>query len=474
MSPTTAYWDDARGKRHSAGTFASKKAADNAWRNAEALHVSGQPGEPRAGRIRFTDYVDGQWMPNHVMEPTTRQSYRYNLQRHITPWFGPMRMGDILPVHVREWVISLIADDVTPATIRHQKIILSAIFTTALNDFVIRLHPCRGVKTPTVPVKEYRILTPAEIAQLLLALPNDPARLVVDTFIGTGLRWGELAELRPSDLNPTSGVLTVARAVVELQPEDHPTGDRFLIKPYPKSTHSRRFRLDPTLITAITTHINHHQLGADDLLFPYLALAAKLEPNCVSVRPANMTSDLSQGGTDHDLVDMTNPAPGNPESSDPCPGDTDAGGSDAGFTESNTSGRSYRHGTLSAYTAGTCRCDHCRTAFATYRARRRTQGHDNPRAKRKPPHTDGHLPRNWWRTQIWYPACDSAEISPRPRTHDLRHSHASWLLAGGADLETVRQRLGHQSITTTGRYVHTLPTADDTALAALNRTRNAT
>ena len=26
----TAYWDDARGKRHSAGTFASKKAADNA------------------------------------------------------------------------------------------------------------------------------------------------------------------------------------------------------------------------------------------------------------------------------------------------------------------------------------------------------------------------------------------------------------------------------------------------------------
>ncbi len=56
--------------------------------------------------------------------------------------------------------------------------------------------------------------------------------------------------------------------------------------------------------------------------------------------------------------------------------------------------------------------------------------------------------------------------------HDLRHSHASWLLAGGADLQTVRERLGHQSITTTEKYLHTLPTADTTALIALNRIRH--
>jgi site-specific recombinase XerD len=55
--------------------------------------------------------------------------------------------------------------------------------------------------------------------------------------------------------------------------------------------------------------------------------------------------------------------------------------------------------------------------------------------------------------------------------HDLRHSHASWLLAGGADIEIVRARLGHESIVTTGKYVHTLATADKTALDALNRIR---
>ena len=57
------------------------------------------------------------------------------------------------------------------------------------------------------------------------------------------------------------------------------------------------------------------------------------------------------------------------------------------------------------------------------------------------------------------------------RIHDLRHAHASWLLAGGADLQVVKERLGHANIATTERYLHTLPDADDTALDALDRVR---
>jgi len=55
--------------------------------------------------------------------------------------------------------------------------------------------------------------------------------------------------------------------------------------------------------------------------------------------------------------------------------------------------------------------------------------------------------------------------------HDLRHAHASWLLAGGADLKTVMDRLGHTQISTTQRYLHALASADDTALEAFHRTR---
>ena len=84
---------------------------------------------------------------------------------------------------------------------------------------------------------------------------------------------------------------------------------------------------------------------------------------------------------------------------------------------------------------------------------------------------NGHIPRRWFRERVWLPALQAADIKIRVRTHDLRHAHASWLLAGGADLQVVKERLGHASIVTTEKYLHTLPDADETALEALSKVR---
>jgi site-specific recombinase XerD len=130
------------------------------------------------------------------------------------------------------------------------------------------------------------------------------------------------------------------------------------------------------------------------------------------------------------------------------------------------------HGTLGRYTNHGCRCPHCRNAYAQYRKNRRTQRKDRPPRGRTRT-TDGHLPRDWFRIQIWKPALKHAGITHPVRIHDLRHTNASWMLAGGADLETVRERLGHHTLRATERYLHTLPHRTDTALTALPTTRNA-
>lgn len=51
-------------------------------------------------------------------------------------------------------------------------------------------------------------------------------------------------------------------------------------------------------------------------------------------------------------------------------------------------------------------------------------------------------------------------LDTNPRIHDLRHSHASIMLANGMGLHDLKQRLGHSSITTTSdTYGHFLPEA---------------
>ena len=49
-------------------------------------------------------------------------------------------------------------------------------------------------------------------------------------------------------------------------------------------------------------------------------------------------------------------------------------------------------------------------------------------------------------------------LAKTPRIHDLRHTHASWMIAAGIDLMVLQRRLGHESVTTTiDRYSHLMP-----------------
>jgi integrase len=426
----TSYYRDARGQTCVAGTFAKKKDADDAWKTAEVRLAEGRLGDPRRGKQTFQRYVEEEWLPNHVMELTTRQGYTYSIYRHILPWFGPMRMNQIMPADVREWVTHLTNSGVRPPTIRALKCILSAIFTTALNDQLTFLHPCKGVKSPTVPPVLLTIVTPEQFDALYQALPSVGAQLLVETAIESGLRWGELAELRPHDLIPGTRMLTVSRVQVELNPRFHPEGGRFLARDYPKGKKHRRLKLTSQMVAKLVAYAQQHSLGSDDLYFT-LSQVDKPAPR-LKVIPS--TGQL-------------------------------------GLTELNEAGRRYSHGTLSAYTAGKCRCSYCRGAFAIYRARRRASGADPARGSRTAD-PDGRISRRWFRDNVWLPALGEADLGIHVRFHDLRHAHASWLLAGGADLAIVKKRLGHADISTTQRYLHTLPDADDTALDALSKIRN--
>ncbi|GAA1579094.1 hypothetical protein GCM10009678_72150 [Actinomadura kijaniata] len=421
-----ALYEDACGVRQTAGTYATLKEADKAWQRAESRTAEGKRGDPRRAKQRFRVYVEATWLPNHRIEESTRQDYVYAINAHIMPFFGEMRLKDISSETVRNWITHLKERGVPAHRIRYCKTsILNAIFTTAVNDGILEYHPSRGVETDPVPEKPRKTITPEQFNLIYQALPDADAQLLIETDIESGLRWGELTELRVKDLDIPTRILTVSRAVVQLVRKHHPEGKRFLIKEYPKGKRWRRIKLSAQIVAKLKAHIEAEGLQPGDLLF---ARHRPTPPPALQiVTPENLTFEAANG-------------------------------------------RTYTHGTITAYNLGKCKCDRCRGAYATYRAKRRAKGKDNPR-KPRTIDDDPHISASWFRKHCWYPARDAADLDWSPRIHDLRHAHASWLLAGGADLQVVKERLGHRKISTTERYLHTLPNADETALDALDKIR---
>jgi integrase len=85
----------------------------------------------------------------------------------------------------------------------------------------------------------------------------------------------------------------------------------------------------------------------------------------------------------------------------------------------------------------------------------------------------GQFQSAWFYTRYWKPAMARAAaegLLKRPRVHDLRHTHAAWLIADGRPLPSIQARLGHESIATTiDRYGHLMPDLDDGNAAAIDR-----
>jgi integrase len=343
---------DPDGAKRSAGTFSSRREAARAANREEQKVLAGSWHDTTLGEIAFRDYVENEWLPNKHLEITTRAAYTSYLNKQFYPAFGNQPLNKISPSLVQDWVSKAHREGLSPRSIKKYHVLLSSIFRRAVRDRVLVHNPCDHTELPKVITKKSRTLTPDEFDGLIRAVP-DRYRLMVETFIETGMRWGELIALRPRHINFLRRSLTVEETIVETSKKHSPTGERFIVKAYPKDNEPRTFGVRQDWLDAIAERIKNEVLEPDDLLF-----ATRL---------------------------------GTP------------------------------------------------------------------------------ISRNSFRTHVWLPAVKASGVDFNVRIHDLRHAHASWLLAGGSDLKSVMDRMGHAQIQTTQKYLHSLPDADDKNLNALDR-----
>ena len=392
----TGYYRKA-GKRLSAGTWGTKTEAEYHAMQAER---SGSDGASRAS-MTLSDYIDS-WLPVADLMPITRKGYSSILKTYALPVIGHMKVTSISKRIVIELLQGLQLQGVQPATLAQVKASLGSAFKNLVQTGEIASNPTHGVKIKMRHADIQHVLEPADFLSIIEHLPNKNTQLFARFLVASGCRFGEATELRVKDINFKSGEVLIQRRVSDLG-ASHTS--RFLVVDATKSGHKRSLMLSKTLIQEIQGYVIAKAIPKDELLF---SRSLVLETSKI---------ESSRGAQ-----------------------------SERPFAKD---GKTFQHGTLYSYTHGGCRCGECRGAVRKHRLKAK------PYQKRDVIKQSSHLPRDVWRT-IWNKAIAKSAIDWNPRTHDLRHANATHLLKSGVDVHEVKERLGHQSIKTTERYLHRL------------------
>jgi integrase len=175
-------------------------------------------------------------------------------------------MGKILPSEIQRWVTTATENGLSAASVRKYHTMLHSVVERAQRDRVVTFNPCAHTELPKVIKRKARTLAPEEYVAILTSLPAQH-RLMVETAINTGPRWGELIALKPRHLDLIKRTLSVEETVVEVSIKNSPTGARMLTKPYPKDNEARTMALPADLVAQLTDRITSRCLGPDDLLF---------------------------------------------------------------------------------------------------------------------------------------------------------------------------------------------------------------
>ena len=194
------------------------------------------------------------------LKPRTRSLYESQFRNHIKPKLGKIAVRDITSVAVRAWYSGLGTGNPRRNSQVYQ--LLHSILATAVNDGLLERNPCQITGAMSSQRKrEPIILTPAEVAELAEAIRPERLKCLVLLAAWTGLRWGEVSELRRKDIGGECETLNAARAVTRDKGE--------YIVDTPKSGKGRSNIIPPHIRADLKHHLDSFVAkDAESLLFP--------------------------------------------------------------------------------------------------------------------------------------------------------------------------------------------------------------
>ena len=421
---------DEDGRYKSAGTYDTQERAqavgDQHERHIRLRLAETSPADKATITVR--DFGD-KFLREHAVEPNSKMTYAQLLNSHAYPFIGKRRISEIgrETIH-RLLTVVLPEEGASQSTIVNVRTCLSAMLQMAWDHGYRDDNPVKGIRLKHPPSGPIVVATVPQFQRVYAALPHQPAKVFARLGVSTGARHCELISFIPEDFDFGGCLLTVSKSTVEVTADFHPDGYRFLTRRYTKNGEHRRMKIDAEVADMVREHIAVNGIGPGQLIFPVRLFAART----VAVRRERMSDEEMEA---------------------------------LGYTDPLPTGKRYQHGTLGAYVTAKCRCPGCMQRSADYgRSRKRqktgrTEREWSAGLRRDPTEYMGK--HTWYR--IWNTAVQEAQLPFRFTPYQVRHTHASWLIDQGVDLERVRHRLGHGDLTTATRYVKILDEEDSTA-----------
>lgn len=218
------------------------------------------PTAPKTKPPTVQEFTD-RWLAQRDLAVRTREHYTQLLRHHVYPTLGEVPITTLTAADVRTWHASLGAAT-GPTARAHAYGLLRTVLNTAVADDLIPANPCRV--RGAGQSKRVKKIAPASLPELEVLVKAMPAKYHLMVLLGAwcALRFGELAEIRRSDVDVEAEVLHVRRGVVRTKTGRQVKG--------PKSEAGKRtVAIPPHLMPLVREHLLEYAApGRDGLLFP--------------------------------------------------------------------------------------------------------------------------------------------------------------------------------------------------------------
>jgi integrase len=242
---------DGRRRQKQVGGFRTRRDAQAALNTALAGHQRGTYVAPT--RQTVGDFLE-RWVDGARSELalTAWTNYEAVIGLYIAPHLGSTRLVDLSPMDIKTWHTALLehgrknGKPLGARTVQLAHRVLRRALADAVRWNLVAANPASAVRVPKVEAREMSVWTAEEGGRFLRSVADDRLAALWTLALHTGLRRGELAGLRWSDVDLREGTVTIA--------QQRTTASYQVVVSAPKAKSHRQLLLAPHTVAALERH----------------------------------------------------------------------------------------------------------------------------------------------------------------------------------------------------------------------------